>query len=196
MNAGHGTARRAAILGMTLASALVATVPLAQGQDMDLPVPLQATLFARVMSFDRAIDARGDAPLAIAIVYQGGFGRSAAAMEEICRALDATLMNGRKFRIIRVDLDRVSLDSMVVAEAPRVLYVAPLRGVDVAAIARVSQHHDIGTYTGVPAYVRRGIGVSARIQGDRPRLLVNLHAARAEGSSFDSSLLQLAEILR
>jgi hypothetical protein len=49
--------------------------------------------------------------------------------------------------------------------------------------------------TGVPDYVRRGVAVGIGVVQDKPQVLINLAAARAEGSDFDASLLRIATIL-
>lgn len=76
-----------------------------------------------------------------------------------------------------------------------VVYVTPLRSVDVAEIARISRSRGLRTVTGVPEYVEEGIAVGIGERKARPLIIINLRGARAEGSDFSSQLLNLARIV-
>ena len=60
---------------------------------------------------------------------------------------------------------------------------------------KVSQDLKLTTLTGVPDYVRRGVAVGIGVEQDKPQILINLGAARAEGSDFDASLLRIAIVV-
>jgi hypothetical protein len=47
----------------------------------------------------------------------------------------------------------------------------------------------------VSRYVPLGVAVGARLQAERPRLLLNLQAARRAGADFSAELLKLAEVI-
>ena len=70
-----------------------------------------------------------------------------------------------------------------------------LRAFDLAAITDWARKSRIVTLTGIPAFVDRGVSVGIDLQGGKPRILINLQAARAEGADFDSGLLKLARIV-
>jgi hypothetical protein len=70
-----------------------------------------------------------------------------------------------------------------------------MRTVDMATITARTRRSSTITLTGVPAFVDAGLTVGTDLQGDKPRLLVNLAAATAEGAQFESRLLKLAKIV-
>jgi hypothetical protein len=51
------------------------------------------------------------------------------------------------------------------------------------------------TFTGVPLYVEQGVALSIGIVRERPQIIVNLAATRAEGSDFTSQLLRLCKVI-
>ena len=75
------------------------------------------------------------------------------------------------------------------------LYLAPGSAKALPAVLKVSEDLDLTTLTGVPDYVRRGVAVGIGVEQDKPQILINLAAARAEGSDFDASLLRIATVL-
>lgn len=48
---------------------------------------------------------------------------------------------------------------------------------------------------GVPLYVEAGLSVAIDVRNDRPLIVINVAASRAEGSSFPAQLLQLARLV-
>jgi hypothetical protein len=50
--------------------------------------------------------------------------------------------------------------------------------------------------TGESQQVRAGAAVGAVLSDEKPKILLNLNAAAAQGARFDSRLFHLAEIVR
>jgi hypothetical protein len=166
-------------------------------QEMELPVDVQVSLFLRVLSFDRQLSARAGGELAVAVVMQRGYRASQKAGDEALSALNGsgTNVGGVPVRATAIDLDTQSLADALARRPATVLYFAPLRGVDVRVLAAAASAAGALTVTGVPRYVTMGVAVGARLQGERPRLLLNLQAARRAGADFSAELLKLAEVI-
>jgi len=90
-----------------------------------------------------------------------------------------------------VSLER-ALDSLDVD----VVYLTPLRAKDIGSITRVTRELHISTMTGVEEYVREGVAVGLGVWQEKPRVLVNLDASKAEGADFSSRLLSLAQLVK
>jgi hypothetical protein len=171
-----------------------------QAQDapaMEVPVAIQVPLFLKVLTFDRRLDARAGQELVVAIVYQKGNRASTLARDDALRALGAApKIGGIAIRTYSVDLDHESLPAALGERAARVIYVTPLRGVNIVDIAEAARAARATTITGMPEYIDLGLAVGVRLQGDRPKLLLNLTASRLEGADFSSELLRLAQVTR
>jgi hypothetical protein len=170
----------------------------AHAQDMDVPVALQMPLFLKVLSFDRQLSARVGPELVVGIVYQSGYRTSTNAKNDAVRALNdvRTTPDGRAVRAVAIDIDRESLTDAVARTRLTMLYVAPLRGYDLANVCAAARTAQATTVTGVARYATQGLAVSVRLEGDRPRLLVNVDAAKSEGAEFSAELLKLAKIVQ
>jgi hypothetical protein len=164
-------------------------------QEMELPVAVQLPLFLKVMSFDRQLVSRGGGTLVLAIAYQSGNRASADAKQEAWRAgSNVHEIGGMPLTIVAIDLDREDLGAALTHGRVTLLYLAPVQGVDVGGLAGVARAAHVTTLTGVLRYVELGLAVGVRLRGDRPRLVVNLAAARLEGADLGSELLKLAEV--
>jgi len=165
----------------------------ARAQDMDVPVQMQVALFLKVLTFDRNLVVSPASEIVVGVVFQSGYRASINAKNIAMTALQATA-NSRKIRAIAIDLDRETLSTALPRHRPSVLYVAPLRAVEIGDLATIARNANVTTLTGVTEYVALGLAISVRLQGERPKLVINAEAAKAEGADFSAELLKLAQI--
>jgi hypothetical protein len=165
----------------------------AEAQDMDIPVQMQVALFLKVITFDRNLVIPPATEIVVAVVYQSGYRASVNAKNIAMTALQAS-GNQQKIRAMTIDLDREPLAAALTRSRPSVLYVAPLRAVEIADLAATARSAGATTVTGVPQYISLGLAVSVRLQGERPKLVINAEAAKLEGADFSAELLKLAQI--
>lgn len=165
---------------------------------MDVPVAIQIPLFLKVMSFDRQLHPRAGSELVVAIAYQSGNRSSLLAEDAAVQSLSVTrgTVDGLTVRPMLIDLDRERLAVALAREHVTMLYVAPLRAFDIGTVVAAARAAHVTTATGVTRYIALGLALSVRRQGDRPRLLINLPAARLEGAEFAAELLKLAEVIQ
>jgi hypothetical protein len=167
-----------------------------RAQEMEVPVAIQLPLFLKVISFDRQLRTRSAGALVIAFAYQGGFRASADAKEQAWRAASAVHeIGGIPVTLVAIDLDKEGLAVALNRSKATILYISPMRGVDVMELTAITRANQVTTLSGVVRYVELGCAVGVRLRGDRPRILVNLAAARLEGTEFPAELLRLAEVL-
>ena len=156
-----------------------------------LPAEAQVALFQKIWSLDRSMAV---APGTIIVVYQSRFRHSLVTKDEM---LEAIARNGRTMTAVPVDLDRGAgeLDSVLKHAKNAVLYVAPLRAVDVRTVTAPAASHGIRTVTAVREYVGRGVAVGVVLRGKRAAVVIDLKQSRREGADFSSQLLKLAEVI-
>ncbi|HYC51421.1 MAG TPA: YfiR/HmsC family protein, partial [Gemmatimonadaceae bacterium] len=97
-------------------------------------------------------------------------------------------------RVVPVDIDREQLDRALSQHKPAAIYVTPMRAVSVKDIAESAAGAQATTMTGVPRYIESGMAVSVRLLDARPKLMLNVSAATAQGAQFSSDLLRLAQV--
>jgi hypothetical protein len=77
-----------------------------------------------------------------------------------------------------------------------ILYLMPVRALDVEAITTFSRERKLLTLAMEPAYTAQGLSLGLRVHDNRPKFIINLNASEAEGADFSSQLLRLADIIR
>ena len=156
----------------------------------EVPVEIQMPLLATIWKLDRNFKVDGGA-VTVAILYQESNRASAAARDAVTKWL-----LGKSLGVVSIPIDRTgNVDSLRVLDAD-VFYVTTMRGVDIDTIAAIARARQIRTMAASPEYVRLGLNVAIGTRNDRPLVVINLEAARAEGAAYQAQLLQLAEIVK
>ncbi len=186
------------VLGASALAALLLLAPL-RAQEVPVPVEVQVTLFVKILSFDRHLNARPAGPVVLGVLYQGRYPTSDHVAERFRAAAGRVREGeaaGRSFQVVAIDLDETQdLAEALVRHQILVLYVSPLRAMDVKDVALVARRGGVVTLTGVPRYVQAGLGIGLDLKDNRPEIIINLSATRAEGADLDAQLLKLARIV-
>jgi hypothetical protein len=180
-------------VGIAILAGLVVPFVTTAAVSVSMPVPadVQAALFKNIWKLDRNFDCTKGVRLAI--VYQEKYSDSVAAKDEFLASI-SRLGPHTIVVLIEAGTQRLLGDALR-GGALDMIYVTPLRAVDVSEIGRISRFYRIRTITGVPEYVEAGLAVGIGIRKDRPLIIINLAQARAEGAAFSSQLLSLARIV-
>lgn len=182
-----------------LAAAPAVADPSGFNDEPDLAITLQFPLLLKVLQFDRNLSSRAGEDIVIGVVYQGRFRASARACDEIrkaARVAGSERIAERRINVVEIDLERVKLRDTLDSLNVDVVYVAPLRATDIVTITGVTRELHITTVTGIEDYVRQGLAVGLGISQEKPRVLINIEASRAEGADFSSRLLSLAQVVK
>jgi hypothetical protein len=163
----------------------------ALAQTSAIPAGVQLRLFSKIWMFDRSIVDNGQ--IVMAVLYQPAFRASEEAKDQLMEAVRA---EGLKIRCVPIALDdanrAVSALEHVKAD---VFYVTEMRGVNILDLVSVSRARHIKTITVTAGYVESGIAIGLRVRDDKPVIVVNLSAAKAEGSDLTAQLLQASTVI-
>ncbi len=172
------------------------TVASTFSQMVDVPTKIHWPLFAKVLAFNRSLSQHADTVLTVGVIYQSRFRQSTSVLEQLRGAvLDdrGEQTTERPTRIFVIDLESPSnLSDLMEKEHVDVLYVTPLRGVDLGTITEQSRMRKILTVSGVAAYGERGITITIGLYRERPRLIINKTSAKAEGIDLNPQILRIA----
>ena len=168
-------------------------------QEVPVPVAVQIPILVKILNFDRNLAERAGGRLVVGVLFQSRYRTSANVAHEVCVALQelpAGALGAMELSCVAIDLDATSaLDSALKQKRVQVLYVSPLRAVPLGDVTAVSRAAGITTLTGVPRYVETGLAIGLDMKGERPEIVVNLAASRAEGADLTAHLLKLARVV-
>jgi hypothetical protein len=195
---GHSAAVR--LVAGLLLTGLAGHVPRSLvAQQVPVPVAVQIPILVKILNFDRNFPERAGGRLVVGVLFQSRYRTSANVAHEVCLAfqeLPAGAFGAVEASCVAIDLDATSaLDSALKRKRVQVLYVSPLRAVPLGEVTAVSRAAGITTLTGVPRYVETGLAIGLDMKGERPEIVINLAASRAEGADLTAHLLKLARVV-
>ena len=175
-------------------------IAMSQAQKIEVPVKLQIPLFLKILTFDRNLKARVGDEIVIGIVYQKKFRTSLNVKDEFANTMEELAVKSLKdipIRSVSIDIDdQPDLARAISRDPIDILYITPLRAMEIRTIAAISRAKQVITLTGVPDYVESGIAVGLGIKDNKPQIIINLQAAKAEGADFNSQLLSLSKVIK
>ena len=168
----------------------------AGAQSRQLPPELQATLLAKVMSFEKGVHDRGRDSLVIGIAFQSDWSRSREQMIAMRRALrspELAQVVGAPIRVIEVPVGAggelpFSLEDRGIV----VMYLAIVRGVRPHLVAAACSSAGALVFSGEE---ERNVAVRLTLAGDRPVVQIDLVQVKAAGAEFSSQLLRHVQIV-
>lgn len=167
--------------------------------EMEVPMEVQFHLFLKIATFDRNLTTRVGDEIVVAVLYQSRYRASLNAKDEFLRVMGESsvkLFDGIPVTSVSLDVQEFSdLEQMLLDHAVDAVYITPLRAVELGRVTDITRKLQIMSLTGVPLYVEQGASAGVEIRGERPEIIINLSAARAEGVDFSSQLLNLARVI-
>ncbi len=76
-----------------------------------------------------------------------------------------------------------------------VLYLTPVRGVDISAITKICKEEQVLTITAVEEFQDNDVSVILGLEENKLQIKINLQSAKREGAEFSSRLLKIARII-
>ena len=162
----------------------------------EVPPTIQASIFLKVLSYDRNLSTRANGPVRLALVYRNGDAAGEALSAALGTAFDDGKVPGVKVKTLALAFTTVAkLEADLIREKVTVAYLCDGMSDEVPAIVKVTQARSISTLGSAESYVKQGVSVAVARRGSRPAIVINLKASRAEGADLDSTVLRLAEIV-
>lgn len=172
---------------------------MAVAQEMAVPMNVQVPLLLKILTFNRTQQPKTGGEVVIGIVYQGKFRTSLNVKDEFMKEIGSppsAKLYPYPMRCLPIDLGNAGDLIGTLGEVNvDILYVTPLRAVAMETITAVSRAKKIITMTGVPEYVESGLAVGIDAKAGKPLIVINVTAAKVEGSEFSSQLLKLSKVI-
>ena len=188
-------ARRAVAL-VCAASLLLAAVA-ATADEVTVPVNLQIELLGRIVRYERTYASEAT-PIAVLVVSRTNAPECVRVSSQLTAELRrAGRIGGRALTVSTAAYTTpAALRAQVGTSHARLVYLGAGLGRDVPAIATALAGAGVITVAAVGADVDRGAVVGFELVSSRPRIVVNLAAARAQRLQFNAQFLRLARIVQ
>ena len=171
----------------------------AYGQDTPLPVQLRTLLLFKTLTLDQNI-AKGRTELRIGVVSSAGNKLSEADAQAMAAQIGKILhmrVKGLKVVINHFAVsDLKSLTEQVKNNRSNVLYLSPQIDGFLEQLCKFAAAQKILVLSGESSHARKCAAITVVMRDKKPKVLVNLKAAKDQGASFEESLLRISEIIK
>ncbi|MCP5062510.1 MAG: DUF4154 domain-containing protein [Ignavibacteriae bacterium] len=155
-------------------------------------------LIPKVLSLDKNFSSRKEDQFNLAVLYSSVQRNSSEIKDEIKEKLKKNNMFVKTTKVIITFIDLVktiNIEEYLKENKIDVVYITPLRGVDINSIANICKEEKALTVTGVLDFMENEISVSFDIKDKKLQIIINNDAAKLEGTNFSSRLLRIAKII-
>jgi hypothetical protein len=169
----------------------------ARGDDVPVPAELQATLLAKVVTYDRNLRSRSGDRVHVFLVGKPSDPTSMPFVRQMSQALSAM-----------GTFDKLPHDEEIVeykgaddlarkcqASRASILYLGPGFRDDIEAIRGVLEPLSLMTVSATPEDVQRGIVLGFDLVSGKPKLVVHLGQSRKQRVDFTAEMLKLVRIV-
>ena len=164
----------------------------------ELPAKTRVTVLLTTLSYDLNIKSRGDA-LRIGVVGKADDGHSVKHAKEALAAFEvASSKRVKGMGIVVLDLSsskESDLAATIKSKSVNVLYLGSQLGSLEKTAIKLARDMKILTLSGQENTIKAGAAIGAVLEQGKPRILVNLKAAKVQGAKLDARLLRLVRIV-
>jgi hypothetical protein len=179
--------------------ALLAALLLVCVASADVPVPakLQAQLIAKIAAFDRNFPARAAGNALVLVVFKQGDAESTQLATQLASELRALPdVGGVPATVDVVPFDGATgLAATCRSRRAAIVYLSASLAGNAGAVAAALAGGDVLSVGATAAHAEGGTAIGFDLEGGRPKILVNLSAARAQNVSLKADLLRLARLV-
>lgn len=166
----------------------------------EVPAERQVLILTRALAYDDEIKGRAGDDVTIAVLAKAGHAASeamGAAMAKAFRGIAGLKVQGVPTKITQLSFSNgPALEAAASSGNVDVLYVCAGLEADLPAIIAVTRKRRTISIGSREEHVQRGLALGVFPLDGKPTIVVNLPAAKAEGSAFSSDLLRLAKVLK
>lgn len=169
----------------------------ARADSASVPYPMQAQLLAKVASYDRRFRERAGSKAVVLLVSKRGNPESMQAAQQLKTALGAIDTVGdlpHQEDLVQFD-DAEGLAKLARDRKAAIVYLGPGLDGEIAAIRRAFASTRIMTVAANPDNVSGGLVLGFALVSGKPKLVVNLNVALAQGVDFRADVLRLMKVV-
>ena len=161
-----------------------------------LPVDLEAAIVLRALAYDRNLKQRAESGIHIAVITKNN-DRTSTELVSAFRKAGKNGVNG-----IPVEASVVAFEStaqlmdLINNIGFNVLYIHPSVESSLSSIQQVARSKKIPSVGGTLEIVEKGASLGVYVNGDLPKLAVNINTSRLEGLDFSAELLGISTVIK
>lgn len=166
-------------------------------QQLSTPVSVHLPIMMKSLDYDRNLKNKNI--IRIGIIYQENFRSSFKTKNQIiniAKELESKLSSNFQFEFEGININKSEdIRDFIKTGNYDVVYIAPLRAVNIENLANILRQNKILAITGIAEYVVHDIPFTVDLVNDKPKIVIDLNNSKNSGADFNVSLLKLAKVI-
>ena len=168
-------------------------------QRIKVPIDVQLKVIPKIISLNKSFSFESNEnAVNIAVLYSSQQRNSKQVYQDIENNLNSggLVVKGNLTNVLFLDISsNNNLENFLRENKINVLYITPLRGLDVSKITSICKTASVLSISGVVEYIESDVSVILDIDDNKLKILINQKSAKSEGVDFSSRLLRIAKII-
>ncbi len=189
--------KRTHIIKFILAITLF-TSTLSMGQRVKAPIDLQLRVIPKILLLEKNLALSNDKYFKISILYSKEQRNSAQVFESFTKAANefGIGIKDKEATVLPFDISSKSnFRVFVKSNNIKLLYITPLRGINISEITKICKEEGVLTITGVEEYIADQVSVVLSLEDNKLQIMINQKSSKQEGADFSSRLLRIAKLI-
>ena len=168
------------------------------GQRVKAPINLQLRIIPKILSLEKNLAQSTEKYFIISILYSKEQRNSAQVFESFTKSVNelGIAIKDKEATVIPFDISsKGSFRSFVKDNKIKLLYITPIRGIDISEITKICKEEGVLTITGVEEYSINQVSVVLSLEDNKLQIMINQKSSKQEGADFSSRLLRIAKLI-
>ena len=177
---------------------LVLSSQISFGQRVKAPINLQLRIIPKILSLEKNLAQSTEKYFNISILYSKEQRNSAQVFESFAKSVNelGIAIKDKEATVIPFDISsKGSFRSFVKDNKIKLLYITPIRGIDISEITKICKEEGVLTITGVEEYSTNQVSVVLSLEDNKLQIMINQKSSKQEGADFSSRLLRIAKLI-
>lgn len=168
------------------------------GQRVKAPIDLQLKIIPKILSLEKNLVRSNEKNYNLSVLYSKEQRNSAQVFASFSKAVNefGIRIKNKEATVLPFDISsKGSFRSFVRSNKIKLLYITPLRGVDISEITKICKEESVLTITGVEDYIENDVSVVLSLEQSKLQIMINPTSSKQEGADFSSRLLRIAKLI-
>jgi hypothetical protein len=168
------------------------------GQKVKAPIDLQIKIIPKILSLEKNLSQSTETNFNISILFSKEQRNSVQVFESFAQDLNkyGIKLKDKEATVLPYDIsNKDNLRSFLKNKKIKLLYITPIRGIDISEITRICKEEGVLTFSGVEEYIVDQVSVVLTLEDNKLQIMINQKSSKQAGADFSSRLLRIAKII-
>lgn len=168
------------------------------GQRVKAPIDLQLRIIPKILSLEKNLAQSKEKFFNVSILFSKEQRNSAQVFESFTKSVNelGIAIKDKEATVLPFDISgKGNIRSFLKNNKIKLLYITPIRGIDISEITKICKEEGVLTITGVEEYSINQVSVVLSLEDNKLQIMINQKSSKQEGADFSSRLLRIAKLI-